>query len=108
MPSFNISTAWKEARTIVWSHRRGLALGLFLTLISRLAGLILPGITKFLIDDVLVYVPGRVTSIVQYLGADYHFRSIARGVIDSRDLVYFLSGTAIFLSGAGLALRRRP
>ena len=54
MPSFNISTAWKEARTIVWSHRRGLALGLFLTLISRFAGLILPGITKFLIDDVLV------------------------------------------------------
>ena len=54
MPSFNISTAWKEARAIVWSHRRGLALGLFLTLISRLSGLILPGITKFLIDDVLV------------------------------------------------------
>ncbi len=54
MPSFNISTAWKEARSIVWSHRRGLALGLFLTLISRLSGLVLPGITKFLIDDVLV------------------------------------------------------
>ena len=54
MPSFNVSTAWKEARTIVWSHRRSLVVGLFLTLISRLAGLILPGITKFLIDDVLV------------------------------------------------------
>lgn len=54
MPSFNFSTAWKEARVIVWAHRRGLALGLFLTLISRLAGLVLPGISKFLIDDVLV------------------------------------------------------
>ena len=54
MPSFNVSTAWKEARSIVWSHRRGLALGLFLTLISRASGLVLPGITKFLIDDVLV------------------------------------------------------
>lgn len=60
-----------------------------------------------LIDDVLVYVPGRITSAVQYIGADYHFRSIARGVIDSRDIVYFLSGTAVFLSGTGLALRRR-
>ena len=54
MPSFNISAAWKEARVIIWSQRRGLALGLFLTLISRLAGLVLPGTTKFLIDDVLV------------------------------------------------------
>ena len=61
-----------------------------------------------LIDDVLVYVPGRVTAVVQYLGADYHFRSIGRGVLDSRDLVYFLSGTAVFLAGTALALRRRP
>ncbi len=61
-----------------------------------------------LIDDALIYVPGRITAAVQYLGAGYHFRSIARGVLDSRDLVYFLSGTAVFLAGAGLALRRRP
>lgn len=61
-----------------------------------------------LIDDVLIYVPGRITTAVQYVGADYHFRSIARGVLDSRDLVYFLSGAAVFLAGAGLALRRRP
>lgn len=61
-----------------------------------------------LIDDALIYVPGRITAAVQYVGADYHFQSIARGVLDSRDLVYFLSGTAVFLAGAGLALRRRP
>lgn len=60
-----------------------------------------------LIDDLLIYVPGRITAAVQYLGADYHFRSIARGVLDSRDLVYFLSGIAVFLTGTGLALRRR-
>ena len=53
MPSFNISTAWKESRLIVWSHRRILVIGLFLTLINRLSGLVLPGISKFLIDDVL-------------------------------------------------------
>ena len=61
-----------------------------------------------LIDDLLIYVPGRITTVVQYLGADYHFRSIARGVLDSRDLVYFLSGIAVFLTGTGFALRRRP
>lgn len=54
MPSFNFSAAWKEARVIVWAHRWKLVLGLSLTLVSRLSGLVLPGISRFLIDDVLV------------------------------------------------------
>ncbi len=54
MPRFNFSAAWKEARVIVWDHRWKLFLGLSLTLVSRLSGLVLPGISKFLIDDVLV------------------------------------------------------
>ena len=61
-----------------------------------------------LIDDLLIYVPGNITSIAQYLSADYHFRNIARGVLDSRDLVYFLSIIATFLTSTGFALRRRP
>jgi ABC-2 type transport system permease protein len=31
------------------------------------------------------------------LGTDYHFKSIARGIIDSRDLIYFVSVIAIAL-----------
>ncbi len=40
--------------TIVWPRRNLLFIGLILILISRLAGLVLPGATKFLIDDVIV------------------------------------------------------
>ena len=29
---------------------------------------------------------------------DYHFKSISRGVIDTRDVTYFLSVTILFLS----------
>jgi ABC-type multidrug transport system fused ATPase/permease subunit len=47
------STAWREARELVWAHRRRLALGLALMLISRLAGLVLPFSSKWLIDDVV-------------------------------------------------------
>lgn len=42
---------WQEAVDLVWAHRSRLALGLGLMLISRLAGLVLPASTKYLIDD---------------------------------------------------------
>jgi subfamily B ATP-binding cassette protein MsbA len=47
------SKAWGEARRLITEHRARLALGLFLMLISRLAGLVLPACSKFLIDDVI-------------------------------------------------------
>jgi ATP-binding cassette, subfamily B, putative efflux pump len=47
------SEAWREARELLWAHRRRLALGLGLMLVSRLAGLVLPASSKWLIDDVV-------------------------------------------------------
>ncbi len=47
------SEAWREARQLMWAHRRHLALGLVLMLISRISGLVLPYTPKFLIDDVI-------------------------------------------------------
>jgi ABC-type multidrug transport system fused ATPase/permease subunit len=49
----NVANAWAEARELVWAHRGRLALGLALMLINRLAGLVLPASSKFLIDDVI-------------------------------------------------------
>lgn len=40
-------------RTIIWPRRKIVLLGLVLIVISRLAGLVLPGATKFLMDDVI-------------------------------------------------------
>ncbi len=45
--------AWPEVRRLLHRHRRSLALGLVLMLFNRVAGLVLPGTTKFLIDDVV-------------------------------------------------------
>jgi subfamily B ATP-binding cassette protein MsbA len=47
------SAAWREARELVWAHRRRLLLGLVLMLVSRLAGLVLPASSKWLIDEVI-------------------------------------------------------
>ncbi|TDQ19520.1 subfamily B ATP-binding cassette protein MsbA [Algoriphagus boseongensis] len=40
-------------KTIIWPRRNHLFLGLFLIIISRLASLILPGASKYLVDDVI-------------------------------------------------------
>jgi subfamily B ATP-binding cassette protein MsbA len=52
-PRVNMERAWAEARALIWKHRRSLAFGIGLMLINRLAGLVLPASSKYLIDDVL-------------------------------------------------------
>ncbi|MEX1055363.1 MAG: ABC transporter permease [Rhodothermales bacterium] len=62
----------------------------------------------FLLDKVTPFVPGWLGGIMQYLGLDFHYRNLLRGVIDSRDILYYVS--LIFLSGMATAynLARRP
>ncbi|MEP7343864.1 MAG: ABC transporter ATP-binding protein [Gemmatimonadaceae bacterium] len=49
----NFSRAWSETRELLWRHRRSLTIGFILMIISRLAGLVLPASSKWLIDEVL-------------------------------------------------------
>jgi ABC-type multidrug transport system fused ATPase/permease subunit len=48
------SSAWQDARELVWAHRKRLALGAILMLVNQAMGLVLPASTKFLIDEVIV------------------------------------------------------
>ena len=47
------ATVWRESKEIIWARRYRLVVGLVLLIISRLAGMVLPGTTKVLIDDVI-------------------------------------------------------
>ena len=47
------AAAWREFRELVWVHRRRLAIGLTLMMISRLSGIVLPALSKYVIDDVI-------------------------------------------------------
>jgi subfamily B ATP-binding cassette protein MsbA len=44
---------WREAREIIWTRRRRLAVGSVIMIVNRLAGLVLPGSSKYLIDNVV-------------------------------------------------------
>src|SRR5213596_3624703 len=45
--------AWQEARALVYAHRGRLTVGLALMLVNRLAGLVLPSSSKWVIDRVI-------------------------------------------------------
>ncbi len=60
-----------------------------------------------LIDKFLFFLPGSILNIFEYFGADYHFRNITRGIIDSRDIIYFLSVVAIGVIGTKQILEER-
>src|SRR5688572_14156860 len=49
-----LSSAWSDARELIWVHRHRLALGMLLMVVNRLVGLVLPASSKFLIDDVII------------------------------------------------------
>lgn len=61
----------------------------------------------FIMDKVLMFIPEWLTPVFEYLGTDSHYVSIARGVIDTRDIVYFLSMLGILLYLSVLSLGRR-
>lgn len=51
--------------------------------------------------------PDRTAALLRSLGTGSRFQSIARGVIDLRDLVYYLSLTTLFLAASVATLRVR-
>ncbi|MDD5087706.1 MAG: ABC transporter permease subunit [bacterium] len=61
----------------------------------------------FILDKVLFFVPLSLANILEYLAIEYHFQSISRGVIDTRNVIYFLSMIFVGLLLASHALSRR-
>ncbi len=58
----------------------------------------------FMLDKVTILFSGPVANIIQYISTDFHFQNIARGVLDSRDLIYFFSLIIFFLFLSNRAL----
>lgn len=80
---------------------------------SQITAFILAVAVMFLLilvglDPLLVGLPPAIGAVAARLGVLSHFQSIGRGVLDLRDVLYFLSLAAVFLTLAwAVVLRRR-
>jgi ABC-2 type transport system permease protein len=81
-----------------------LAIGLFISSLNenQIVAFIVSVVAVFALfimgeDFVLFGVPARLVPILSYLSLGGHFDSISRGVVDSRDIIYYLSVIGFFL-----------
>jgi|GEM_PF-38582 len=78
-----------------------LSIGLFASsltsnqIIAFIVGLVIC-FAFFMLGKVTPVVPSGLVTVFEYAGTDSHFASITRGVIDSRDLVYYFSIIGFF------------
>lgn len=54
----------------------------------------------FIIGKLLFTLPTNIVPFFNYLSIDFHLNNIIRGILDSRDFIYFLSLTFLFVYGA--------
>ena len=54
-------------------------------------------IVFWLLDKMLIFVPSGLAGLIQFMSVDYHFTNLSRGVIDTRNLIYFGSVIGFFL-----------
>lgn len=79
------------------------AIGLFASSVTKnqivafFAGFIIC-IALTMVDSFLVFLPASIVSFFSFISANHHFNSITRGILDTRDLIYFVSLTALFIT----------
>jgi ABC-2 type transport system permease protein len=60
-----------------------------------------------LIDKMLFFLPDSLLGVLGYIGADFHFQNIAKGILDSRDILYFASSSFMALYAGNLVMQRK-
>jgi ABC-2 type transport system permease protein len=90
------------------------AIGLFASsltdnpIIAFLLGAFLSFLIFFGLEELARIVPqGGLSQILSGLGINSHYISVSRGVLDSRDLIYFISLILLFLGGTRVQLQSR-
>ena len=63
--------------------------------------------TLTLMERMLFFLPESLLGVMSYIGTNPHFQNISKGVIDTRDIVYFLSVSFIGLYAARLVIEEK-
>ena len=104
---------WTGYLVLILMSASYISIGLFTSsltnnqIVAFLLALLIGLFIHFIFGMVSSTFSGTLGSVMDYLNLSSHFSSMSRGVIDSKDLIYFLSITLLGLAGAELALVKR-
>jgi len=89
------------------------AIGLLASSLTRnqvvafIIGMAICVVLTLMMDFLLFFLPDSLVGFFQYFSAKHHFQDIAKGVVDSRSILYFLTVTFIALYGANLIMQEK-
>ncbi len=88
------------------------AIGLFTSSLTRnqIIALILSMLicmALFVVGRLLFFIPESILPVVSYLSSGIHFDNIARGIVDTRDLLYFFSIIFLGLYATHLVMQEK-
>lgn len=88
------------------------AIGIFASSVTRnqIIAFIIGALICFvltMINQMLFFFPSTLLNVISYLGIGTHFQNIAKGIVDSRDLLYFFSVIFIGLFSTKLVLEEK-
>lgn len=86
------------------------AIGIFTSSVTdnQIVSFILSFVILFfltMVGNFLVFLP--FPELFDYIGSQSHYANMLRGVLDTRDIIYFLSVILLFLAGASVTLENR-
>ncbi len=89
------------------------AIGIFASSLTRnqviafITGMTICFSLTLLTDFLLYFLPNTLIGFFQYFSANFHFQNISKGLIDSRDILYFITVSFIALYGANLVMKEK-
>jgi len=115
-PQGNIDTGgmWGSYIGLVLLGAGYVSIGLFASSLTdnQIVSFVLSAFLCFFTYSVLgqlsgLFPTGKLNYYTEWLGIDFHYQSISRGVVDTRDVIYFISLVAVFLGLTKLSFSRR-
>jgi ABC-2 type transport system permease protein len=88
------------------------AIGLFASSLTRnqiiacIVGIVVCALLA-IVDKMLFFFPQSLLGIIEYLSSSFHFENIAKGILDTRDLLYFASVIFLGLYATHLSMQEK-
>lgn len=112
--NIDMGSTWGSYLGLILLGSAFIAIGLFISSLTsnQIVAFILSATLCFILTFAFEFIYsfdalGNFGSMVKSIGIDHHYTSISKGVVDSRDLIYFLSVIFLFLFSTRIVLISR-